>query len=315
MKKNLLRYILPVLFLILQPVNAQFNYGFKFSKAGSAGLQFLKIGVGARECAMGEAATADYKDVNALFWNVAGLAYVQKKEISFTHSNWLVNSQHYAAVAAIPFNQFVVALSFVTLAIDDFEETTVLMPDGTGQMVSAYDFLIGLAFSRRFTQKLSIGGQIKFVQEKLDTYSANNILFDIGTLYETGFRNLRLAFSFQHFGPDMRITRQKFRTPLIFRIGAADKIFDNEKFCLTTGIDLVHPTDNNEWINAGVEFTFLKAVSLRGGYRYNRDEGRVTLGAGFVLIRSFADFKIDYAFMPFGDIFNEIHRFSVGMAF
>lgn len=309
---TLIKYLL-LIFLNFGFSAAQFDYGFDFSKVGSSGLQFLKIGVGARECAMGEAGIAISQDANSVFWNPGGLAYVENLQVYFSYNQWLVNSRHDAGVVAYPFKGYVFALNVLSLTIDEFEETTVIQPQGTGRMVNAGDILIGLAVSRRFTNKLSIGGQVKFVQEKLDNYTMNNILFDIGTLYYTGFHRLRLAFTLQHFGPDMKLVDQKFRTPLLFRVAAAEEILNNDLFKFTATAELVHPTDNDEWVNFGAEFIFRKMLALRTGYRSNRNEGAVTLGAGLYLPEnSWLDLHMDYAYVPFGEIFGEVHRLSLG---
>jgi hypothetical protein len=76
---------------------------------------------------------------------------------------------------------------------------------GTGRMVSAGDLLIGVAAARRFTDKLTIGLQLKYVRESLDNDVVSNVLFDVGSIYYTGFHNLRLGFALQHFGPDMKV--------------------------------------------------------------------------------------------------------------
>lgn len=295
---------------------AQFDYGFDFSKAGSAGLQFLKIGVGAKESAMGEAVTAIVNDANSVFWNPAGLAYVEKREAILSHNQWLVDSKHNAAVIAYPIGSYVVALNAVTLDINEFEETTALQPDGTGRMVQAGDLLIGLSVAKRFTDKLSIGVQVKYVQEKLDDYKLSNVLFDVGTIYHTGFRQLRLGFALQHFGPDMNLVNQEFRTPLLFRVSAADEIFSTESVALTLAAELVHPTDNIEWVNFGMEINLLDYVELRGGYRLDNDLSKVSFGIGLrpPALSDF-DFKIDYSYTPSEIVFNDIQRFTVGLAF
>jgi hypothetical protein len=295
---------------------AQFDYGFDFSKAGSAGLQFLKIGTGARETAMGEAVTAIVNDANSVFWNPAGISYVEKGEVIFSHNQWLVDSKHNAAVVAYPVGSYVVALNAVTLDINEFEETTALQPDGTGRMVQAGDLLIGLAVAKRFTDKLSIGLQIKYVQEKLDNYKLSNVLFDVGTIYYTGFRQLRLGFALQHFGPDMKLVDQEFRTPLLFRVSAADEIFSTKDIALTLAAELVHPTDNVEWVNFGTEINLLDYVKLRGGYRLDNDLSKVSFGIGIKPpALAGLNFKIDYSYTPSEIVFNDIQRFSLGLAF
>ena len=303
--------------LLLANVNlAQFDFGFEFSKAGSAGLQFLKIGAGARETAMGEAVTGVVNDANAMFWNVSGIAYVEENQASFSYNNWLVDSKYMVASAAIPFDDFVLGFSAISLSINEFEETTVQNPEGTGRMVSAGDLLIGVGIARRFTDKLTIGGQIKYVHEKLDDYSFDNVLLDIGTMYYTGWRNLRLAFSLQHFGPDMELVDQTFRTPLLFRLSATDEIIESKNIAWTLALELVHPTDNVEWVNVGTELKLLDYFFVRSGYRFNVDEGKISFGLGFETPSfSYIKTKFDYSYVKSEKIFNDIHRFTVGIGF
>ena len=307
---------LSMIFLISQNTLAQFDWGFDFTKAGSAGLQFLKIGVGGRESAMGEAFTSLSDDVNAVFWNVAGIGFVTDPQVTFSHTNWLVESTHDAFALAIPLKSFVIGLSAISFKIKEFEETTVLEPNGTGNMVGAGDYLVGLSLARRFTDKLTIGLQIKYVQEVLDNRSFENMLFDIGTIYHTGFRDLKLAFALQHFGPDMVLAEQQFRTPLLFRVGASDKIVASDFHRLVASIELVHPTDASEWINTGVEYTFMNILALRGGYQANDKEQRLTSGFG-IMVPEIGKIKtnVDYAYGSFGDIFGATHRLTISLSF
>jgi hypothetical protein len=54
-------------------------------------------------------------------------------------------------------------------------------------------------------------------------------------------------------------------------------------------------------------------LDLRAGYRYNRDEGDVTLGAGIHFPENdWLNLRLDYAYMPFGEIFGDVHRVSIG---
>lgn len=315
-KKIFCLFQIIVILFSAEKIFPQFDYGFDFSKAGSSGLQFLKIGVGARETALGEAVTGIVNDANSVFWNPAGLAYVEKREVIITHNQWLVDSKHNAAVIAYSLGELVVGLSAITLDINEFEETTALQPDGTGRMVQAGDLMIGFTAARRFTDRLSIGLQVKYVQEKLDDYKISNVLFDVGTIYYTGFRQLRLGFALQHFGPDMKLVDQEFRTPLLFRVSAADEIFSFQDFTLTAGAELVHPTDNVEWVNLGLELNIFKFLDLRGGYRFSNDLGKTSFGIG-LRPPAFADFnmKIDYSYTPSETVFSDIQRFTIGLAF
>lgn len=309
-------FVLLILVIISGNTFAQFDYGFDFSKAGTSGLQFLKIGLGGKEVGFGSAVSSTVDNAASVFWNPAGLGWMTQKQLFLSHNTWLVDSKHSALSFAMPFNSLVVAVSAAVLSIKGFEETTVLLPNGTGRRVEAADMMIGVAVAKKFTEKLTIGGQVKYVQEKLDDVTFNSILFDIGTIYYTGFRDLRLAFTLQHFGADQKIFDQKFKMPLLFRVGAADYIIKGESFSILTAVDLVHPTDNNEWVNWGLEVGLINALAIRGGYRFNVDEGALSLGFGVKLpILDSAYSNIDYAYVSYGEIFGNTHRFSLSFTF
>lgn len=295
---------------------AQIDYGFDFTKAGSAGFQSLKIGMGAREIAMGEAASAVTHDANAVFWNVGALPLMEGAQAMLSHNEWLVNSRVDAAVVGTHVGSYTFALTVFNFAIDDFEETTVVAPEGTGRMVSAGDFMIGLAAGKRFTDRLTIGVQVKYLYESLDDDSYSNILFDVGTVYFTGFRQLRLAFTLQHFGPEVNGLRgQDFRMPLAFRVSAADDLFESDQLRLTGTVELVHPTDNNEWVNFGAEAVLVDVLAIRAGYRSNVDLGSVTFGGGIRPNLAGIGLFADYAYADFGAVFGATHRLTVGLSF
>ena len=312
---SVVRCLSPILLfaLFLAPgASAQIDYGFDFERSGSAGFQFLKIGLGARESALGEAAAALTNDANAVFWNVGALPLAEGRQAALTHNEWLVGSSLDALVLSTPLGSYALALSVARFGITPFEETTVLEPDGTGRMVEAGDFMVGLTGARRFTDRLTIGAQAKYVHESLDNDSFSNVLFDVGALYYTGFRDLRLAFTLQHFGPDVQGLRQDFRTPLLFRVAVADRLFDASNVRVEAAAELVHPTDNEEWVQGGVEATLLDVLALRTGYRLSVDEGAWSVGAGVRAPRvGGIGLSADYAFVPYGDLLGDTHRFTV----
>ena len=60
------------------------------SGTGTTAAAFLKIGVGARALAMGEACATQAEDITALYWNPAGLARLQSPQILVNHFDYLV---------------------------------------------------------------------------------------------------------------------------------------------------------------------------------------------------------------------------------
>ena len=299
---------------LFSSLTAQLDYGFDFSKVGSAGFQFLKIDVGAGPTGFGGAATSIVNDGLGVYWNIAGIADIKNYHFSVSENEWLVDSKVQTAVFAKRFNNNVVAVNLMTYRINPFEETTVQEPYGTGRMVNAGNDLIGLALARNFTDKLKLGFQIKYVNEILDDYSYSNLMLDVGSLYKTGFRDIKLAFVFQNFGPDISPINKKFRTPLVFKIGASDTFFKSNAILSKIGIDLIHPIDGNELINVGVENSIFNIFQIRIGNQFNRDLVNLSYGIGLKDIKLYDGiyYNVDYSYSIINDIFGDLHRISMG---
>ena len=299
---------------LFSSLTAQLDYGFDFSKVGSAGFQFLKIDVGAGPTGFGGAATSIVNDGLGVYWNIAGIADIKNYHFSVSENEWLVDSKVQTAVFAKRFNNNVVAVNLMTYRINPFEETTVQEPYGTGRMVNAGNDLIGLALARNFTDKLKLGFQIKYVNEILDDYSYSNLMLDVGSLYKTGFRDIKLAFVFQNFGPDISPINKKFRTPLVFKIGASDTFFKSNVVLSKIGIDLIHPIDGNELINVGVENSIFNIFQIRIGNQFNRDLVNLSYGIGLKDIKLYDGiyYNVDYSYSIINDIFGDLHRISMG---
>ena len=81
-------------------------------------------------------------------------------------------------------------------------------------------------------------------------------------------------------------------------------LISSDALRLSVALDMVHPNDNSEFFNGGVELVLLGLVSLRSGYRgYGLDqaEGGLALGAGLDLgLSQGLRLQVDYAVTSFG---------------
>ncbi|MBN1997130.1 PorV/PorQ family protein [candidate division KSB1 bacterium] len=275
-----------IIFLIYGMGTAQ-----EFAKVGTAGAQFLKIGVGARGTAMGEAYDAICNDATSIFWNPAGLAFVKKQSATFSHANWLADIKYDAGAYAYSLGPAgVVGVSFAYLNSGDIEETTVEMQEGTGNYFTAGNLMFGASYARMLTDRFSIGGNVKYVEEKLADEKASAWGIDVGILYFTGFKSLRLGMSIRNFGPELQFSGKyrdydngnwvidpatknpqeksylPYHLPMTFKISVAYDLVEQENTFLTVGADLAHPNDNVEKLNLGAELTLMKILALRLGY-------------------------------------------------
>jgi long-subunit fatty acid transport protein len=124
--------LLLALVLCASPAAAQFSLGGQ--RAGTSSGTFLKIGVGARAVGLGEAFVAVANDPSAIFWNPAGLASMQRQELSLNHVSWPadVNYEHLAFV--LPVRRLGGSLAFqLGVLATEIDETTEFQPFGTGR--------------------------------------------------------------------------------------------------------------------------------------------------------------------------------------
>ena len=276
-------------------------------KEGTSGAQFLKIGVGARAAAMGDAYDPIASGPEAIFWNAAGLVNVENQGFTISDNEWAAETRLVSGAYARKVGFGTVGVMAHTMMYGNFDETTVEEPDGTGKTFSANDMTVGLAMGRRLTDRFSVGGTAKFVRlafsgvEGVDP--AMGVAFDVGTQYDTGFRTLRMAIALQNLGPDMKyggtyreLQRNRsewldeefsgFSLPVVVRLGVAYDPIEN----LTLVANASHPNDSRERLDFGGEWWPVKMLAVRGGYKVNYYEASFTGGVGLKLSGLRADF-------------------------
>jgi len=301
-------------------------------RAGTSSATFLRIGIGARAVGMGETFVAVANDPSAIYWNPAGLASLQRRELSISHVQWPADITYEHLTLILPSRKLggSVAMQFGVLGTD-IDETSELQPFGTGRTFSYADAVAGVAYSRRWTDKLLVGTGVKFVYEDLGSEvggpTTKAFLFDVGSIYYLGIGSVRIATSLTNFGAALKpsgtytspfdgTTAQYdgFDPPLMFRYGVAFEPIENDTQRLTTAFEMNQPADNELLVKAGGEWLFKNTLALRGGYNFRADALKLSVGAGFN--GSFGDFRgaLDYAYTDGGPL-GAVHRVSLGVRF
>lgn len=297
-------------------------------RAGISTAQFLKLGVGSRSSAMGDAFVAISNDASALYWNPAGLVQFDKNEVIFSHNKWVVDINHDFAGAVYHLDETnTFGLAFTSLSMDPMKVTTEFAPFGTGEYFTFGDIALAVTYSRKMTDQFSFGGTVRYIEETLDKLKMRGVMIDLGTYYWTGLGTTRFAVTVSNFGnqlsPDGKVILigkraksdwQSFSPPTIFRIGFAFEPYQDEDNKLTTAIQLNHPNDNSENVATGLEYSWRNIVYLRGGYLFNVDEQNYSFGFGVHVPISIAMCSVDYSFTNFTKLGNS-QRFSIILGF
>jgi long-subunit fatty acid transport protein len=333
------RYILLAAGLMLL-IGGVANAGSSPSKAGTSGAQFLKLGVGARYAAMGEASVAVVNDGYALYWNPAAMGDATKSYLEFTNINWVgdINLNYVAYVRPTAIGTIGVSAGMLTSG--DMEITTVDQPDGTGRTFSTSSYALTVGYARQMTDFFSFGMNFKYIAERISEEHARGIAFDLGTMLRPGYRNLRIGMNISNLGPQLKfggselnfrynpspdnpnydktkgvLSVDSYELPLVFRIGAAYDLQYGKSTRITLAVEAHDPSDNYQQGAVGTELAFSETLFLRGGYKINYEEEDFTFGAGLNLnVWQHTDLNVNYAWSDFGRLAS-VQRISVGFRF
>ena len=321
-----MKYIITIIFIALSvsEIKPQLFPVLGEQRAGISTAQFLKIGVGGRATAMGDAFVAVANDVSALYWNPAGLTQFSENQVMFAHNQWVVDINHDFIGAVYHLDdENTFGVSLTSLSMDEMKVTTEYAPSGTGEYFGFSDLGISVSYSKKMTDQFSFGASVRYIEESLDKLKMRGVMIDLGTYYWTGLGSTRFAVAVTNFGndlaPDGEVVLvgnrtnsewQSFSPPTMFRIGFALEPYENDEHRITTSIQLNHPNDNSENVSLGAEYVWNNMFFARAGYKINVDEQDFTFGAGVNVPVSIANISVDYAFANFARL-GSAHRFSI----
>jgi len=261
---------------------------------GTTTASFLKIGIGARAAAMGEAFTALASDGTALYWNPAGLTQAKTKEISATYNSWLEEIKQGYLSYIFPSSRGGVGLGINYVDMGGLEGRDE-QGNPTGSF-TASDTHIFLGYAKRLKNS-SWGMTVGWLQDTIKEDKKNTFLANIGFLHPVSDR-LSLGVVAQNIGSELGSDP----LPLTLKLGAAARLKQ-----LTLALDIAGPQDNEVYYCLGAEWSLRNRLALRAGYKTNQDVGEGwSAGLGFKFSRR----GLDYAYVPYGDL-GITHRISL----
>jgi hypothetical protein len=325
-----------VLATVLCPSLAQ-----AWGAAGAAAAPYLKMPMGARGTGMGEAFSGIANDVNALYYNPAGLTAMESAELSLMHLEGFGGVRYENLGLAVPAELVgldlwgTVGMSYTLVAIEDTPRTRILA--GTtntfdqdwadrGFLFTAGASVVTFSYAWQATKYYSIGGTLKAINEKIDTVQGWGVAGDFGLLTRPDVvKGLSAGLTLQNMGTS---PTPNASLPVVMRLGLGydwdspfTKQLQDDKMLL--GLDVVAPivpVDGVWHANIGEEYTrwFDKQwASFRLGYRVPTDLGALaglTVGGGFGTELQGANVSLDYAWIPYGELGN-MHRISLSAIF
>lgn len=307
---------------------------------GKYASEFMAIGVGGRALGLGGAYTAIANDVTAGYWNPAGLSKINYPQLSLMHSEQfgsLVNYDYAAVAFPVGSNQGI-GVSVIRLGVDAIPDTRGALIDEDGDGIlddnerldkskisyfNTADWAVYFTYSKKYSDRLSYGANIKLIRRDMSVGSATGVGFDVGIQFSP-YENFLVGANLQ----DATTTFLAWNTgtnELIsptFKLGSAyliealggrfipvfdvDIRFENRRYASNLNLGPVSFD-----MHTGLEFDLKNIAALRIGYS---DIGTTNFGAGIHLPK----FDIDYTFATSkltDERFDNTHRVSITFTF
>ncbi len=221
-------------------------------RAGEAGAYELLINGWARSAGQMGMNTASITGLEAMRFNVGGLAFVEKTEIHVSYTNWLQGTGTNIVKGGIAQKlgeSNVIGVSIMNTSFGAIMRTTTTNPEGGLGTFNPSFLNIGLSFARSFSNSIHGGVVIRLVNERVDDVNSSGFALDAGIQYVTGPReNIHFGVSIRNIGTAMKFggdgltfrapdpatgeynitvsqRSQKFELPSVLHIGAAYDIY------------------------------------------------------------------------------------------
>ena len=264
----------------------------------STGFAFLRMGEGARDAALGEASVA-LTSYTADAANPAALAQALQA-VTLSHTEWIEQIRHEHIGALWSLGSDVVSLSARVSHSDGLERRVGPSRESLGEF-GVYEWTAGAAWSHPLSDRLRAGIGLRFVRQSIFDEAASGAHADAGLLYQTAGWDLGAAI--RNAGVMNDLDQAATDLPLQLRIGGARR--HRDLLLAFAG----HWSDASTDLHTGVEWRARQSLLLRAGYDSGDTRG-FSYGAGFEL----ATWRLDYAYLPFGDGLGPAHRFSLRWA-
>ena len=328
-------YFISLVFIFTIVLSQEIDPPEAVTKVATCAANWLKIESGVKGISMGGSQVASGSGISGIFYNPASIAFTKSSEVYYSKSYYLAGISHNTLgyVTQISSSDYL-GLYLFYLDSGEMEVTTVISPDGTGEMFNVLDLSVRFLYGKQLTDRLRIGAAIKYFREDIYTAQMQSLVIDLGSNFDTGMYGFILGMSVSNFGPEVqyegdaldvtvdddiavpgklsKITN-KYPVPLTFRIGLSNDVIGGggeSVHRLTFSADAINPIDYTVYGGIGAEYSWRDIAFVRGGTRLYHDTAGLSLGGGL----KWSMFAVDYAYVNYG-ILEETHQFGISLNF
>jgi len=275
--------------------------------AGNTGLAFLKLGIGARSIAMGEAFSSLADDGTAFIYNPARMNATENGNVTAMFNKTMLDMTTNFIGAKFRIKKLGIGIGLLKTTVSDIEVRNT--PGVPIELFDANNISAGLSLSYEVYKNLSLGVTGKLLYEKFFIDESSGFGMDIGANYI--LKNLSIAAVVSNIGSMNPLRVETTKLPTALRFGAS-YVYRKDYLSLTGAADAFKVIDGGIFHgHFGAEGGYKDFIFLRAGYMTGYDNKGFTAGLGL----KYKTLTLDYALQPFTDGFSSGNSLSLGFNF
>ena len=291
---------------------------------GQTTYKFLNVDMSARAAALGGSYSTNNDDVDVLFYNPAGMGFLEKNPISFSFVKHLMDINLFSLAYSTEFEnigRFGTAIKYISYgSFDEADEFGNI----TGEF-SAGELAFILGYTNEFTENFYYGANAKVIYSSIADKSSSAVGLDLGINYEIPKQQLNLAAAVLNLGTQLSsYIDTKEDLPLDVTIGISKRL---ENLPVRLSLDFHQLNKERDELyqhlkgfTIGAEFYLSDAFTLRFGYdNESRSDLKVGSSSGIAgfnggLGVKISEYVFNYGYSSLGSI-GAMHRISLATAF
>jgi hypothetical protein len=310
-----MRTVLSSLFIVFI-LTASFTFG-------QTTYKFLNVDMSARAASLGGSFVTNNDDVDVLFYNPAGMSFLEKNPVSFSFVKHLMDINLFSLAYSTEFEnigRFGSAIKYINYgSFDEADE----FGNRTGEF-SAGELAFILGYTNEFSENFYYGANAKVIYSSIADKSSSAVGLDLGINYEIPKQQLNLAAAILNLGTQLSsYIDTKEDLPLDVTIGISKRL---ENLPVRLSLDFHQLNKERDELyqhlkgfTIGAEFYLSDAFTLRFGYdNESRSDLKVGSSSGIAgfnggLGVKISEYVFNYGYSSLGTI-GAMHRIGLATA-
>lgn len=307
-----MRTVLSSLFIVFI-LTASFTFG-------QNTYDFLNVDMSARAASLGGSFVTNNDDVDVLFYNPAGMSFLEKDPVSFSFVKHLMDINLFSLAYSTEFEnigRFGSAIKYINYgSFDQADE----FGNRTGEF-NAGELAFILGYTNEFSENFYYGANAKVIYSSIADESSSAIALDLGINYEIPNQKLNLAASVLNLGTQISsYIDTKEDLPLDVAIGISKRL---ENLPVRLSLDFHQLNKERDELyqhlkgfSLGAEFYLSEVFTLRFGYdNEKRSDLKVGSSSGIAgfnggLGVKISEYVFNYGYSSLGTI-GAMHRIGL----